>query len=645
MRGKLYGVGVGPGDPMLMTRRAVQVIEKCPVIAVPSAHPNGSGMSESVAYRIASAAVELGEKECLGIYLPMTRDEKELERCHEEGAQELETVLNMGQDIAFLTLGDPTIYATYMYLHQRVEDRGYETEIVSGIPSFCAAAASLQISLAERSQQLHIIPAGTGIEDALALSGTKVFMKAGRNMGHLREILRQSDHDVCMVENCGMEGERKYYSAEEIDEGAGYYSLVIAKETSLENTEERQIFLVGIGTGCAAGMTGEARKILAECDLFVGAERMLEVLPPGEHRRFVSYRPQEIGEYLRKNTEWSRACILLSGDVGFYSGAKGLMEELKDFELRLIPGISSVAAMCARLGMSWEDMELCSVHGKGAETPIVARIRDHRYTFWLLGGEKDLHGICQRLMEYGMDHVTLYVGERLGYDTERIVQGRADQIAEQTFDALLALVIENPQPTSRMGCEIADDEWIRGRVPMTKSEVRSVILSKLGLDDNSILYDMGAGTGSVGIQAALWQPKAQIYAIERQAEGCDLIWKNQKKFLADNVSVIHGEAPEALSGLPAPTHVFIGGSGGRLREMLSSIHEKNPDCRIVISAVSLDTLSEVMRLVRGEEGRHINVVQLSVSREKEMGDSHLMIAQNPVYIITMGRQNQNGETE
>lgn len=679
MKGKLYGVGVGPGDPMLMTEKAVQVIKKCPVLAVPTRK-----REDSAAYRIASAAMDLEEKDCLGIYMPMTRDGKELEKWHERGASELMGVLNMGQDIAFLTLGDPTIYATYMYLHRKVAGVGYPTEIISGIPSFCAAAASLQISLAEQSEQLHIIPAGHKPENALALPGTKIFMKAGKKMGRLRELLKDSGHTACMVENCGMEGEKKYYSAEEIDENAGYYSLVIARETDRKKPrqdasevrqdtseewqdisevrqdasevwqdtleewqdtpeaqrdipEKRQIFLVGIGTGRLSGMTGEAREIVAECDLFIGAARMLEVLPEAEKRRVVEYRPREIGICLRERKDWKRACILLSGDVGFYSGAKGMMEELKDFSLRLIPGVSSVAAMCARLGMPWEDVKLYSVHGKGEETPIVARIREHRYTFWLLGGGKDLQRICQRLLEYGMDCVILHVGERLGYESERVVQGTVSQIAEQDFDTLLALVVENPHPTHWMGCEIPDDEWIRGQVPMTKSEVRSVIVSKLKLEDSSILYDVGAGTGSVAIQVALWHPEARICAVERNVEACRLIRENRKKFLTDNVKVFHGEAPDVLSELPAPSHAFIGGSGGRIGEIISYLIEKNRDCRIVISAVSLNTLSEVMQLIRNYDEMQVDIVQLSVSRGKEMGTSRMMIAQNPVYVITLCR--------
>lgn len=225
MKGKLYGVGVGPGDPMLMTLKAVKQIENCPVIAVP-----GKDKHQSVAYQIVSGVLDLGQKECLEIQMPMTKDKEKLDRCHEAGANQIEQVLQTGKDVAFLTLGDPTIYATYIYLHQRIAKRGYDTEIINGVPSFCAAAARLNIALAQKAQPLHVIPASYQVEEAMNLPGTKVFMKAGSKLEILKEKLINCPDDIYMVENCGMEQEKVFYSAEQMDEKAGYYSVVIMKE-------------------------------------------------------------------------------------------------------------------------------------------------------------------------------------------------------------------------------------------------------------------------------------------------------------------------------------------------------------------------------------------------------------------------------
>ena len=226
MKGTLYGVGVGPGDPELMTLKAVRLIRENMIIAVPGADPK-----ETVAYKIAVQAVpELAEKELLPIYMPMTHDPEELERNHAKGAKSLEEVLDQGKNIVFLTLGDPCVYSTFSYLQKRVEKDGYHTELVSGITSFCAAAARLNIPLSEWNEQLHVVPAVHRLDSTLNESGNYILMKSGKKMNQVKEILAQSNRDVLMVENCGMENEHVYRSVEEIPDSAGYYSLIIAKE-------------------------------------------------------------------------------------------------------------------------------------------------------------------------------------------------------------------------------------------------------------------------------------------------------------------------------------------------------------------------------------------------------------------------------
>lgn len=226
MKGTLYGVGVGPGDPELMTLKAVRLIRENMIIAVPGADPK-----ETVAYKIAVQAVpELTEKELLPIYMPMTHDPEELEKNHTKGAIALEEVLDEGKNIVFLTLGDPCVYSTFSYLQKRVEKDGYHTELVSGITSFCAAAARLNIPLSEWNEQLHVVPAVHRLDSTLNESGNYILMKSGKKMNQVKEILAQSGRDVLMVENCGMENEHIYRSVEEIPDDAGYYSLIIAKE-------------------------------------------------------------------------------------------------------------------------------------------------------------------------------------------------------------------------------------------------------------------------------------------------------------------------------------------------------------------------------------------------------------------------------
>lgn len=227
MSGKLYGVGVGPGDPELLTLKALRLIREADVIAVP-----GNDPKESVAYKIVKGAYpELDEKEIIPIPMPMTKDKATLEKAHVQGTEMVRGVLERGQDMVFLTLGDPTVYSTYIYVHKRICELGYETEIVSGIPSFCAVAARLNMSLVEKAEPLHVIPASYQIEEALKLPGTKVLMKAGKKMKEVKAQIKAQGAEGVMIENCGMPDEKIYRSVEEIPEDAGYYSLIIVKET------------------------------------------------------------------------------------------------------------------------------------------------------------------------------------------------------------------------------------------------------------------------------------------------------------------------------------------------------------------------------------------------------------------------------
>lgn len=226
MAGKLIGIGVGPGDPEMLTLKAIRMVKESDVVALPGKVPE-----DTVAYKIVVQAYpELAQKELLPIYFPMTKDPEALEKSHDEGAKQIAKCLDDGKNVAFLTLGDSTVYATYMYVHHRVKAMGYEVEVVSGIPSFCAVAARLKISLSEKDEQLHVIPASYQIEDALKLSGTKVLMKAGKKMGHVKDVLKGMDADVVMIENCGMPDEKIFNGVDEIPEDAGYYSLIIVKD-------------------------------------------------------------------------------------------------------------------------------------------------------------------------------------------------------------------------------------------------------------------------------------------------------------------------------------------------------------------------------------------------------------------------------
>lgn len=222
----MYGVGVGPGDPELLTLKAIRVMKEADCIVVP-----GEEVESSVAFSIAKVGYpEVTKKKVFSVSMPMTKDKEVLKKAHEEAILSIKEKLESGQIVAFLTLGDPTIYSTYMYLHKKITELGFETEIVSGIPSFCAAAARLGISLVENREQMHIIPATYGIDEVMHMSGTKVLMKAGRKVSSLKEEVKKMGARAMLVENCGMKNEKLYTNLEMVPEKTGYYTVLIVKE-------------------------------------------------------------------------------------------------------------------------------------------------------------------------------------------------------------------------------------------------------------------------------------------------------------------------------------------------------------------------------------------------------------------------------
>lgn len=401
---------------------------------------------------------------------------------------------------------------------------------------------------------------------------------------------------------------------------------------------DKKIYLIGIGTGVYEGLTIKAAQLMNTCDLLFGADRMLKVAEGYQGKRINAYQADEICRYLNaeENKEWKKACVLLSGDVGFYSGAKKLLETLSDYDyaVELVPGISSISAFCAAIGISWETVSVVSLHGRQGN--IIGRIDSEQYTFCLLGSAQGLRELSDKLLYYDFTNVILHIGENIGYSEQKIVHITPQEVLGTSFGNLLVVIIENPSPRACVFPEIDDSEWIRGDVPMTKSEVRSIGIQKLGLSRDSILYDIGAGTGSVGIQAAVCYPDSSVYAIDYKEAAIALITQNQKKFRADNLHIVLGKAPRALEALPAATHAFVGGSAGNMREILSFLWKKNPHTVIVISLITLETLSETM-LIAEEYGIEPQVMQISVAKAKKTGKYHLMTGQNPVTLVKLIR--------
>lgn len=401
---------------------------------------------------------------------------------------------------------------------------------------------------------------------------------------------------------------------------------------------KRQLYLVGIGMGNEKNRTVEAEQICQSADLLIGARRMLQSVKTEGKAVFESYKPDEIAAYLAEHPQYETAAVLLSGDIGFYSGAKKLYdaiertEGLEQMEIYPVSGISSVVYFCGKLGVSWEDVHLLSLHGR--KQNLIDAVKYHEKVFVLCGEKDGIPKTCCKLKEYGLGDVKVAVGTDLSYEQERIVQGTAESLMKEDFAPLSVLLICNPEVKKRIGHGLDDDLFLRGKVPMTKSEVRSISLSKLRLHKDAVVWDVGAGTGSVSIEAASLAKDGVVYAIEKKDEAIDLLEQNKRKFGTDNLEIIKGLAPEALEGLPAPTHAFIGGSSGNLKEILEVLLEQNPRVRVVINAIALETVAEAMQCLKSMAFTDVDIAQVSVAKGKKLGSYEMMMGQNPVYIFS-----------
>lgn len=393
------------------------------------------------------------------------------------------------------------------------------------------------------------------------------------------------------------------------------------------------VTLIGMGSGQPENLTLQGLAALRQADLILGARRLLAVLPAGcTENRAAAYRPDEVAELLQTSGA-ENAVLVYSGDTGFYSGASSMMEKLEALGVRarVLPGLSSIQLLAAALGRPWQGWNLVSAHGRTCDP--VAECMQGRPTFFLTGGSEDPATLCAQLAAEGFGDVQGVVGQCLGTPEEKLFRGSVKELAAGRFNSLSVLLVEAAEVLPRRAPGLPDEAFERGDVPMTKQEVRAAVLAKLAVRPEDILWDVGAGTGSVSVELALAAPRGRVYAVECRLEGCALIKANREKFRTRNLVLVEGLAPAALSDLPAPDAVFIGGSKGSLAAIVDAALDKNPDARICVSAIALESLSAAVAALTAK-GRTVQVSQIAVSRARAVGGLHLMMAQNPIYLIT-----------
>ena len=402
---------------------------------------------------------------------------------------------------------------------------------------------------------------------------------------------------------------------------------------------ERELWVVGVGPGAADQLTPAASAVLARADCVVAAARHAGLA--GAHPNIVLLKgiPETL-DRVERELERGSVAVLVSGDPGIYSLLPVLKRRWPGRNVRVVPGIGALQSLCAAAGEAWDDAAILSGHGR----PLTAArfltvVERRRLTVLFCGGDRTPRWACEALAGAvgGLGtRVEAVVGERLSYPDERVTRGAPADLAGRDFDPLSLMLVRNAAPWTPPFGRPRDADFERGGVPMTREEVRSVVLDRLELGPESVLWDIGAGTGSVSVAAALACPDGEVCSVECDSAAVALLERNREKFRLHNMTIRPGRALAVLESLPGPTHVFVGGSGGELSALLARLPllPCRGEVRVVVSAVTLRTLSEAVTALSGPGYRDLEAVQVAVSASRPLGGSLLLMeARNPVTLL------------
>lgn len=406
-----------------------------------------------------------------------------------------------------------------------------------------------------------------------------------------------------------------------------------------------KLYIAGIGPGHADFIHHAAERLIDGCDVIIGGKRNLELFNKVDKEKVIIGNNLEgIYEYIKDNIRHKKIVVLVSGDPGIFSIMEFLKNRLDGVDIEVLPGISLFQYLCSRLKLSWNDIYIASLHGR-EEKNLSSIVKNNRKVILLTGGKYSPQDICRKFVEWGLTGIQVTVGEKLSYPDERIVSGKPEEICGMEFDSLSVMLVESKPDDWYCGSGwkyitpgIPDDMFIRGSVPITKEEIRAVTISKLRLKRDHIVFDIGAGTGSVSIECGTACGIGKVYAVEKDSEALGLIARNIEKFGLDNVSVIKGESPNVLEGLPGPDRVFIGGSGGSMEGILNWAARSDKNVRVVVNAVTIESTYEALEGLKRNGFENIDITGISASKGRMAGGKHIMQAVNPVYIISAEKQ-------
>ncbi len=408
-----------------------------------------------------------------------------------------------------------------------------------------------------------------------------------------------------------------------------------------------RVHIIGVGPDGASSLSLSSLDLIAGAGIILGGQRLLDCFPDASGRRaLIKSDLAAVASLIEEGMKDEKVVVLASGDPNFYGIARYLAGKLGKDKIEVIPAISSMQVAFARIKESWDDATLASVHGRSMEETLDLIVASRK--IGIFTDEKNSpDAVARELIARGVTGYRAFVCEDLGGANERVTETDLAGLAGLEVSPLnvLVLVREN-DPPDRVGRRqwamgIPDDEFLK-RKPLkgliTKAEVRVVSLSKLGLRDHSLVWDVGAGSGSVSVEAALVARYGQVYAVEQHAEDAALVRGNLARFGVFNARVVEGVAPGALSSLPDPDAVFIGGSGGRLEAILDvAARRLKPGGRVV---ANLATISNLEGMVRGlaSRGFEVEVTMVNVARSKGVGGLLRFQSLDPVFVVSAARK-------
>ena len=395
-----------------------------------------------------------------------------------------------------------------------------------------------------------------------------------------------------------------------------------------------KITIIGGGLGNIELLSTKSRDILSNSPLVLTTTRLRDSFHQ-LNSNIICMKLSEIIEKI-KTTNLDEVVVLASGDVGFFSISQTIKRNFPLATYEFVAGLSSFQYFFAKLQLSYENVRFVSLHGR--ESSPVGYVCYNEKTFFLTGGKIKAHDVVRTLIDFGLGEVKVFVGENLSSENERIVSGKAGELANEVFSDLSVMYVQNDEYTNPQAV-LYDEDFLRDKVPITKAEVREISLSKLSLMPTDVAYDIGAGSGSVSLAMARRTKDSLVYAIEKKPLAVNLIRQNIVHTKTKNVVVLEGEAVDVIGQLPPPDKVFIGGSSGDLDEIVSIIVEKNERVKIVVNAITLETLAQTIAVFK-EMNFSYETICVNVSKAEKLGNYNLMKAQNPIYIIT-GEKNAN----